>query len=100
MIRYMTIDDKDGLQTCFDKLQNVISNKDFRLTEPNDGPDWSHKDISWYGLYYDEEYKLQTKQIYFVGDLERRFYTDDQDADDIIKWLEGYVDLCRNLHLN
>ena len=87
----MTIEDKNGLQKCFDKLQLLFNNSEFKLTEPLDGPDWSHKDITWYGLYYDEENKLQTKKIYFVGDLERRFITNDQNADDIVLWLETYV---------
>ena len=91
LVLVLTIKDKNGLQKCYDKLQIVFNNSEFKLTEPDSGPDWSHKDITWYGLYYDEENKLQTKKIYFVGDLERRFYTNDQNADDIVKWLETYL---------
>ena len=91
LIFVLTIEDKNGLQKCFDKLQLIFNNSEFKLTEPLGGPDWSQKDITWYGLYYDEDNKLQTKTIYFIGDLESRFITNDQNADDIVNWLETYV---------
>ena len=91
MAAYLIIDDKEGLQKCFDKFQIVLNNKGFHLSEPDFGPDWSHKDTTWYGLYYDEEDNLQMKKIYFIGDLERRYVASDKNADDIINWLETYV---------
>ena len=87
----MKIEDKNGLQTCFDKLQIVVNNKDFKLTEPDEGPDWTHKDITWYGMYYDKDHKLLRKKIYFVSDLERVYITNDKNADDIVSWLGKYV---------
>ena len=91
IVKYVTIDDKDGLQKCFDKLQIVIHNKDFELNVPDYGPDWSHKDITWYALYYDDGHNLQTKKIFFTKDLEGDYKTNDKNADDIVSWLENYV---------
>lgn len=85
------IEDKEGLQKNINKFQIILNIKGFRLKDPELGLDWSQTDISWYGLYLDDEKKLQAKQFSYITNLEEHHRPSDPIADEITSWLESQI---------
>ena len=86
-----SVTDKEGYQNCIDKFQGILNNRNFSVDNPGYGLDWGNINISWYGLYYDDDHNLTSKKFWYLEDLEVIYIPSDPRADEIKEWLDPYT---------
>lgn len=85
LTKVKTIEDKDGLMKCIDKLQIILHKTDYRLIAPDPEPDVLWEITRWEGLYYDENHELKMVYLRYSEYLDHK--ANDPRADEIIEFL-------------
>ena len=83
-ISFHTSCDTEGLEGNYNKLCE-LSEDEFEIVQPMEGPDVVANYEAWYGLYYDKDGKIQSIMLH-ERDGHGDHYADDERANEIYEW--------------
>lgn len=87
LTKVATIEDKDELQKCEEKLQAILHNPDYRIIDPGSGPDVNWEITRWEGVYYNENHELKSVFLRYSHYNDQK--ANDPRADEIIEFLSS-----------
>ena len=78
--------EKDELKKKYLQVSDLIKSGDFQIVDPTNGPDVEASTVIWYGVYYDENNKLQYRLIHQTDAIGE--HTSDNDTlNEVYAWL-------------
>lgn len=78
--------EKDELKKKYLQVSDLIKSGDFQIVDPTHGPDVEASTVIWYGVYYDENNKLQYRLIHKTDAIGE--HTSDNDTvNEVYAWL-------------
>ena len=88
LTKVKTIEDQGALQECIDNLQGILKNDEYKIIDPEYGPDFLSQTTWWQGLYYDENHELKSITL-LMNDNFGDHVANDTRAGEIVEFLKS-----------